>query len=71
MIMWPKCLDRLAFMNAAKLRAQYDADPAATLPQVQAALSQYVFYHNIELVPGIKTQGIPWTDFFVPPYLDV
>jgi SAM-dependent methyltransferase len=69
--MWPKCLDRLAFMNAAKLRAQYDADPAATLPQVQAALSQYVFYHNIELVSDIKTQGIPWTDFFVPPYLDV
>jgi SAM-dependent methyltransferase len=69
--MWPACLDRRAFMSAAKLRAQYDADPATADPEVRAALSQYVFYHNIELVPGIKTQGIPWTDLYVLPYLDV
>ena len=69
--MWPKCLDRLAFMRAAKLRAQYDADPAAAAPAVRAALNQYVFYHNIELAPGIKTRGIPWTDLYVLPYLDV
>jgi SAM-dependent methyltransferase len=68
---WPKCLDRRAFMSAAKLRVQYDADPAAIAPEVRAALSQYAFYHNIELVPGIKTQGIPWTDLYVLPYLEV
>jgi len=58
-------------MRAAKLRAQYDADPAAAAPAVRAALNQYVFYHNIELAPGIKTRGIPWTDLYVLPYLDV
>ena len=69
--MWPKCHDRRAFMNAVKLRAMYDFDPVAVAPEAQAALNQYVFYHNIELVPGIKTQGIPWTDVYVPPFLNV
>jgi 2-polyprenyl-3-methyl-5-hydroxy-6-metoxy-1,4-benzoquinol methylase len=58
-------------MDAVKLRVKYDSDPAAATPEVQAALDKYVFYHNIELVPGIKTHGIPWTDLYVPPYLEV
>jgi tRNA (mo5U34)-methyltransferase len=58
-------------MNAIKLRVKYDSDPAAVTPEVQAALDKYVFYHNIELAPGIRTRGIPWTDLYVPPYLDV
>jgi hypothetical protein len=69
--MWPRCHDRRAFMNAIKLRVKYDSDPAAVTPEVQAALDKYVFYHNIELAPGIRTRGIPWTDLYVPPYLDV
>lgn len=69
--MWPKCHDRRKVMNAVKLRAKYDSNPAAVAPEVQAALNQYIFYHNIELAPGIKTQGIPWTDLYVPPFLNV
>jgi hypothetical protein len=53
-------------MNAIKLRVKYDSDPAAVTPEVQAALDKYVFYHNIELAPGIRTRAFRGPIFTFP-----
>jgi 2-polyprenyl-3-methyl-5-hydroxy-6-metoxy-1,4-benzoquinol methylase len=59
--MQPACYDDSAIAGARALRARYADDPAMATAEIADELARYVFYHIIEIVPGLETAGIWWT----------
>lgn len=58
--MEPPCFDDVAVARARRLRERYAADPVATLADVKAEMTRYLFYHIIEIAPGLETPGLAW-----------
>jgi hypothetical protein len=56
--MIPKCWNEEAISHAKEVREIYLENPSVGAPLIRTALASYPFYHNIEVVPGIKTAGM-------------
>ena len=68
--MKPECWNESGIARARELRAEFDRDPGATKQKILDELAEYYFFHNIEVVPGIKTSGFHWVDPIVQSTLD-
>jgi SAM-dependent methyltransferase len=57
--------DRAGAAAAKALRTRYDLGESGALQAIEAEAAKYRFYHCIELVPGVRTRGLDWSDEFV------
>ena len=60
----PRCIDRVRQARAAELRRKHDQRGAAVIEGINAELGNYHFYHRIEVVPGVFTNGHSWTPLY-------
>jgi SAM-dependent methyltransferase len=47
------------------LRDRYESGDNSVIQAIKEEAGKYHFYHNIEIVPGVLTAGLAWTDEYV------
>jgi SAM-dependent methyltransferase len=47
------------------LRDRYESGDKSVIQAIKEEAGKYDFYHNIEIVPGLLTAGLAWTDEYV------
>jgi SAM-dependent methyltransferase len=51
--------------RARELRDRYESGDRTAIQAIKEEAGKYHFYHNIEIVPGVLTQGQAWADEYV------
>jgi SAM-dependent methyltransferase len=51
--------------RALDLRGRYESGDPSAAAEIRAEAAKYKFYHNVELVPGLHTAGLEWSDQYV------
>ncbi|MBI1274120.1 MAG: DUF1698 domain-containing protein [Alphaproteobacteria bacterium] len=69
--MHPRQYDQEAAERAKALRAAYDSDPEGIKGEIKKEVSKYHFYHDIEIVPGVRTDCFPHAHTLVNPIMEV